>query len=130
MKKARFTFKKFKNSYLVKIENLEDLSVNNIKKIQKFVENRNGVFDFNKYEFVIQKRLDFDEFSLVIKKSDIDAIITEKLEYKDALPRVGFGKYKGMLYQDIPSSYLLWLKNNYFGADREDLERELSTRRL
>ena len=44
MSKAKFVFEKFKNSFSVKVENLEELSVDEIQKIQSFVQKRNGVF--------------------------------------------------------------------------------------
>ena len=128
MKKAKFVFRRFTSSFSVKVENLEELSVDKIQKIQKFVEDRNGVFDFEKYEFVIQKKLEFNEFVTLLKFCDIDAITTEKSKELKPQPRVGFGKYKGMFYKDVPTSYLLWLKNNYYGFDKKLVEEELNKR--
>jgi hypothetical protein len=128
MSKAKFVFEKFKNSFSVKVENLEELSVDEIQKIQSFVQKRNGVFDFESYKFIIQKRLEFQEFVSLLKLCDIDAQVIEKPRDEKYHSRVSFGKYKGMFYKDVPSSYLLWLKSNYFGVDREALEEELKQR--
>ena len=128
MKKVKFVFRKFSSSFSVKIENLEELSVAQIQQIQRFVQDRNGIFDFEKYEFVIQKKLEYEEFKKLLEFCHIEAITTEKLKELKSYHRVSFGKYKGMFYKDIPSSYLLWLQSNYYGSDREVLEREIKAR--
>ena len=51
---VHFTFTRFKNSFTVKVDNLEDLEVSQIKNIQEFVKQRSGVFDFETYSFSIQ----------------------------------------------------------------------------
>ena len=55
MTKPYFIFTKYANSFSVHIQNLEQLSVEQIQNIQTFVEQRKGVFDFETYSFVIQK---------------------------------------------------------------------------
>ncbi|NPA59960.1 MAG: hypothetical protein GXO30_05790 [Epsilonproteobacteria bacterium] len=130
MKKAKFLFRKFTNSFLVKVENLEELSVHEIQKIEKFVKDRDGVFDFERYEFVIQKRLEFDKFVDLVDFCGLDAVVFQKITQAKQHPRVSFGRYKGMFYKEVPSSYLLWLKSNYYGTDREFLDEELKSRRI
>lgn len=130
MNKAHFIFTKFSNSFSVYVKNLEQLSVSQIQNIEAFVEARNGIFDFNSYIFTIQKRLEFSEFVALIEKSSIEAIFEEKDINIQQNKRVEFGKYKGMSYGDVPDAYLLWLKSNYQGKDRDTIEAELRFREL
>lgn len=130
MVKAHLIFTHYHNSYSVKIPNLEKLSVEQIQQLQHFVSSRNGIFDFNSYSFVIQKRVEFHEFTLLVKQSDISARCEENIIVKESQPRVGFGQYKGMQYNELPDSYMLWLKTNYRGYDRELIEKELKKRKL
>jgi len=128
--KPKFIFTQFKNSFSVKVENLEELEVSKIKEIQDFVSKRNGIFDFDTYSFVIQKRLEFNEFITLLERSSIDALCKEEFLKIQHQVRVGFGKYKGMLYSELPDSYLLWLKANYMGKDREVIDSEIKNRSL
>jgi len=130
MVKAHLIFTHYRNSYSVKIPNLEQLSVEQIQELQEFVSSRNGIFDFNSYSFVIQKRLEFYQFIALIKYSEIKAVCEENFIIRDNQPRVGFGQYKGMQYNELPNSYMLWLKANYRGQDRETIDKELKKRKL
>jgi len=130
MPKAKFIFKKYKNSFSVYIENLEQLSVEEIQKIENFVSTRKGVFDFETYSFIIQKKLEFEEFVSLLKYSNIDALCKEKFIQANIKAKVEFGKYKGMFYSDLPDNYLLWLKGNYRGKDRDNIISELNSRGL
>ena len=130
MNRARLTFTKAKNSFSVKIDNLEKLSVQKIQELENFVKIRNGIFDFNSYKFVIQKRLEFGEFVSLLKECDIEAICKENIIVEKSKPRVGFGQYKGMLYSELPDSYMLWLKTNYRGYDRDKIDLEIKRRKL
>ena len=128
--KAQLIFTQYKNSYSVKVQNLEQLSVDQIQELQEFTQKRKGFFDFNTYSFVIQKRLDFREFVLLIENCEIKANCEENQVVVESQPRIGFGQYKGMQYNELPDSYLLWLKNSYRGYDRDKIDKELKSRKL
>jgi len=130
MIKPQFIFTKQQNSFSVHIENLEKLSVEQIQAIEVFVSARNGIFDFESYTFVIQKKIEFDEFISLINHSSINAKCEEKIVLIKTDAKIEFGKYKGMSYNEIPDSYLLWLKANYRGKDRDTVDIELQTRSL
>lgn len=130
MQVAIFEFTPYKHSYRVHIPNLEKLSVQEIQKIEKFVSNRKGVFDFSTYSFSIQKKVDFFEFEKLIECSFEDVTLINKPLLHVSQTRVSFGKYKGMYYSEIPDAYLLWLKNNYNGKDKEEISKELKKRKL
>lgn len=130
MNKAKLIFKQHKDSFSVDIENMEQLTVEDIQKIERFVYARKGVFDFETYSFSIQKRLNFEEFVSLLQHSDIDAVCSEKYTQTDLKAKVEFGKYKGMCYSELPESYLLWLRANYRGKDRDVIISELNQRGL
>jgi hypothetical protein len=130
MSKPHFLFTKYVNSISVHVKNLEQLSVAQIQSIEAFVMARKGIFDFNSYTFTIQKRLEFNEFISLLQNTSLDATCEEKIINIQQRERVEFGKYKGMLYCDLPDAYLLWLKSNYMGKDRDIVEAELKFRSM
>ncbi len=130
MIKPLFIFTAHKSSFKVVIKNLEALSVEQIQTIQKFVDKRNGLFDFQTYSFIIHKKLEFQEFVHLIELSFLNAICMDNPIVYKVKPRISFGQYKGMLYNELPDSYLLWLKSSYFGYERDTMEVELKVRGL
>ncbi|MDF1879274.1 DUF3820 family protein [Sulfurimonas sp. SAG-AH-194-C20] len=130
MIKPLFVFTAFSNSFRVKVKNLESLSVAQIQDIQEFVSKRKGVFDFATYSFIIQKKIEFGEFVKTIELTSLNALSMDDPIVSQVKPRVDFGQYKGMLYAELPDSYLLWLKENYSGAQKNILKEELRKRRL
>lgn len=125
-----FIFLNHNNSFSVKISNLEVLSVEQIQEIQKFVSVRKGIFDFSSHSFVIQKRIGFEEFQNLLKYSDLKATTIQKFHYEEQKARVTFGKYKGLHYSELPDSYMLWLKTNYNGKEKDKIVEELNRRGL
>lgn len=130
MNKAHLIFTRYPHSFSVHVKNLEELSVEQIQALEAFVSVRKGVFDFETYTFAIQKRLEFDEFRSLVESSGVLATCEEKKLKVKQKAKVEFGKYKGMFYSDLPDSYLLWLKGNYRGKDREIVDAELNFRTL
>ena len=130
MNKAKLTFTRHKNSFSVHIENLETLPVPQIQELQNFVEQRKGIFDFDTYTFSIQKKLEFDDFVTLIQKCDIKATCRHNIPKTPQNIQVEFGKYKGMLYSELPDVYLLWLKGNYRGSQRGIVDAEVKSRNI
>ncbi|MCO4191495.1 DUF3820 family protein, partial [Proteus terrae] len=83
-----------------------------------------GYFDFTSYSFVLQKRLEYEEFQKLVEQSGLDVSLENKSLELEIKPRVGFGQYKGVYYDELPDSYLLWLKNNYMGREKAFIEEE------
>jgi hypothetical protein len=130
MPKAHLVFKSYKKFYTVNIPNLEELSVEQIKELQDFVSFRNGIFDFNNYSFSIQKTMEYNDFVSLVNHLGIDCKCEEKKELYKEIHRVGFGQYKGMPVSDLPDSYLLWLKNNYHGDQKDIFLKEIEKRKI
>ena len=127
---AKLHFTARNNSFSVSVENLETLSVEQIQELESFVSKRKGIFDFNTYSFVIQKRLEFNDFVKLIHESSVSAICIDNPIVRAARDRVGFGQYKGMFYDELPNSYLSWLKTNYNGYDKDKILKELKKRKI
>lgn len=130
MPKAELIFTKFYDSYSVHVQNLEMLTVSDIQILEEFVKTRNGIFDFNTYTFVIQKKIEFTEFVKLLDCLHIEANISEYLPIVESKTRIGFGQYKGMCISDLADSYLLWLKSNYHGGQKQDILKEITKRGL
>jgi len=130
MQKPKFIFTAYQKSFKVLIENLEKLSVEQIQEIENFVSIRKGVFDFNTYTFVIQKKIEFEEFTKLLSLLSFNAITINCPLIKKEKKRVSFGQYKGMYFDELPDSYLLWLKSNYHGTEKKSIEEELKHRKL
>lgn len=130
MARAHLVFTKHANSYTVHIKNMEQLTVPEIQILETFVAVRNGLFDFNTYKFTIYKKLEFNDFVFLLKSINIDAYCEENIIEKTSQPRVGFGQYKGMQYSYLTDSYMLWLKANYRGYEKEFVDAELKKRNL
>ena len=130
MIKVHLVFTQRYNSYSVHIPNLEKLSVSQIQELEEFVKSRNGIFDFNTYSFSIQKRIEFNAFVSLINSLGIEANCDENLHKQKAHARIGFGQYKGMQFNELTDSYMLWLKANYSGKDRNTIAKELKKRNL
>ena len=109
---------------------MESLNVQQIQELELFVKNRKGIFNFSAYNFIIQKNIDFFEFEKLIKFLQIKCSCTENIIYSQPAARVGFGQYKGMFFSDLDDSYLLWLKSNYRGEQKECIDSELKSRKL
>ncbi len=130
MPKPHFIFTKNKNSFCVHVKNLEELSVEQIQDIEHFVDVRNGYFDFTTYTFTVNKNLEYQEFIKLLNTLHVNALTEESIVLQKNSEKINFGQYKGMLYSELPDSYLLWLKNNYSGKDREILCDEITRRKV
>jgi phosphatidylinositol kinase/protein kinase (PI-3 family) len=132
MRPAKLLFKALNKSFCVKIENLEELSIPQIQELQEFVKVRRGIFDFESYTFAIQKKMSYEEFCKLLEFTQISATCHEEIFVSSAAmnERVSFGKYKGLFYSEIPDEYLIWLKRNYRGEQKEIIESEYRRRNL
>jgi hypothetical protein len=130
MAKAHFVFTQLENSLRVHVSNLEELTIADIQKIEDFVAKRKGYFDFNSYSFVLQKRLEYDSFVKLVKESGLEVSFENRPLERKFLPRIGFGQYKGIYYNELPTSYLQWLENNYNGKEKSLIVDELKSRKL
>ena len=128
----------YRDFYIVRVENLTLLSVPQIKQLERYASERRSVLDFEDASMRIWKRIDFDHFNKTLELSGIAANTIESEIVRPGIapeevpvsPKIGFGKYRGLSYSELPDDYLQWLKRNYQGPERQNIERELSSRSL
>lgn len=134
MTPPRLRFVSYSEYYMIIVENLPELSVNQIRQLEAFAEQRRARLDFTNATIRIGKRITFDHFNRTLELCGInaDTIESEPLNQIETLPEtpIGFGQYKGMSYSELPEDYLLWLKFNYRGRERELVDQELQRRSL
>jgi hypothetical protein len=130
MTKPKLIFTKYQNLFNVKVENMEQLEVFQIKQLQDFVEIRKGIFDFETYSFKINKKIQYPEFIDLLKHLNIDANVEENILKVQQNVKINFGQYKGMYFSELPDSYLLWLKSSYMGKNRDTIDLEIKSRNL
>ena len=131
-------FVAYRDYYIVKVENLTELSVAQIRQLEAYAHERRSVLDFERSSMRIWKRIDYDHFNKTLELAGIvaDTIESEVVRQTGLQnhpipdPAIGFGKYKGMHYKELPEEYLLWLKRNYNGPERALIEQELQNRSL
>lgn len=127
-------FVAYSEYYTVTVENLTALTVAQIQELEAYARQRRGRLDFATGRMRIAKRIDFDHFNKTLELCGIkaDTVASEVINQLETPSNaaVGFGKYKGMCYSELPEEYLLWLKRNYHGREREFIEQELRSRSL
>jgi hypothetical protein len=127
--------------YTIRIENLEALSVPQIRQLEAFAMQRRSTLDFQTASIRIWKRIDYHHFNKTLEAAGIAAdtieseIVRSPSAAAEAPPervtaKVGFGKHRGIAYAELPESYLLWLKMNYSGPERHYIDQELAARNL
>ena len=130
----KLRFVAYSEYYTIIVENLALLSVDQIKELEAFAAQRRGRLDFATSAFRIGKRISFEHFNKTLELCGIKADTIESEPVNQITPAsntpVGFGQYKGMSYSELPQEYLLWLKHNYRGREREFVDQELQSRSL
>lgn len=125
----------FNDHVEIVVENLTALSVAQIKQLEAFASQRRGLLDFTTARISLRKRIDFTHFNKIIEAAGIYAdtiesqIVQNEIPTKPEEPIIGFGKYRGLKYSDIPDNYLLWLKKNYRGAETGFITDECQKRK-
>ena len=139
MAEPYLVYRQFSHFFVLDIDNLSELSVTQIQELEAFARVRNGLFDFKKAQIKITKRIEMHHLVQLFATTSLQPYIKEyegsehlaKGEDKEAVAiPIGFGKHRGTLYSDLPAEYLLWLKRNYKGREREFILGELMRRGL
>jgi len=131
-------YQQYSRFFTLDIKNITELSVHQIQELESFTKSRNGMFSFEKAQIKINKRLEMHHLVQLFSLTSLDPYIKEKLDFVDdtlkksaAVPvPIGFGKHRGTLYGELPGEYLIWLKRNYRGGERDLIETELKRRGL
>jgi len=115
------------------IKNFDELDEYHIQLLIEFAEGRGGFFREDLKRFSIRKRASVAYLLQIFKLSDIDVSILEPKKIIDIFadtssvlkaPReadevIGFGKYKGQTWGDVPMTYLKWVQGSMQGYSAE-----------
>ena len=115
------------------IKNFDELDEYHIQLLIEFSEGRGGFFREDLKRFSIRKRASVEYLLQIFKLSDIDVSILEPKKIVDVFatnasplktPReadevIGFGKYKGQTWGDVPTTYLKWVQGSMQGYTAE-----------
>ncbi len=115
------------------IKNFDALDEYHIQLLIEFSEGRGGFFREDLKRFSIRKRASVEYLLQIFKLSDIDVTILEPQKVVDVFatsattlkkPReadevIGFGKYKGQTWGDVPTTYLKWVQGSMQGYSAE-----------
>ena len=107
------------------IKNYDDLDENTIQELIEFAESRGGFFREDLKRFSIRKRASIEYLQQIFSLSDISVQILEPKAVVDVCassgstltsPReadevIGFGKYKGQTWGEVPTEYLKWVQS-------------------
>ncbi len=131
----KLVYEQRRDYLLLRVTNLTQLSVAQIQELEQFAAARRGWFDFNTSQIHIEKRLELEQLSKLLDSVGITASVEEKEEAVEAPKcnvnaKIGFGKYRGHAYSEIPDAYMMWLKGNYYGPERQEVDNELARRGL
>ena len=115
------------------IKNYDDLDENAIQELIEFAEGRGGFFREDLKRFSIRKRASIEYLQQIFQLSDINVQILEPKVVVDIFasngstfkaPReadeiIGFGKYKGQKWGEVPTEYLKWVQGSMHGYNAE-----------
>jgi hypothetical protein len=148
----------FSKGIMIKIKNLQNLTVSQIQSLEFFTQKRRGIFDFSTHTIILHKKIEHSHLQQLFEFEHIDVQAEEidtyhdkeekhqgttendinkkyhdnsrTAEKKSSNVKISFGKYKGKFYSEIPDSYLLWLKKNYKGLEESNIVNETIRRKI
>jgi len=123
------------------IINYKDLDENTIQELIEFSEQRGGFFREDLKRFSIRKRASIDYLQQIFARSGIKVSIREPHKIIDIYadnslkkPReadeiIGFGKYKGQTWGELPLDYLKWIQGSMQGYNAETAKKIMMYRK-
>lgn len=124
----------YQKSYMADfaIINYKDLDENTIQELIEFSEGRGGYFREDLKRFSIRKRASRSYLQQIFALSGIEVeirephAVTDIYAHKSTLKvpsevneMIGFGKYKGQSWGELPMEYLKWMQGSMQGYNAE-----------
>jgi uncharacterized protein (DUF3820 family) len=128
------------------INSIDQIDNDTLKKLSDIVSSREGgYFRYDLAEFGMRKRYTKEYLLKIFSSYGIETEIIEPTNIEDKMLKlvsnmrtiysdhrheeiVGFGKYKGRIWEDIPEHYLYWLIDTYSDTKAELAYHELKRR--
>jgi uncharacterized protein (DUF3820 family) len=128
----RLSYTQYQKQFVCKVENLNELSVETLHKLESFAQKRSGKFDYTTESMTIPKRIELQHLQELFMLSGLDVFITELQPKKQRISdsaTINFGKFKGTKWTDLEEDYLRWLSSNIKGDAKETALAELERRK-
>lgn len=128
----KLTYTQYPRYFRCKIENINELSVQNLQELEAFASARSGQLDYQSESFIIPKRIEIQYLQELFNLKGIEVFITEQEPQKYKISQnatINFGKFKGQKWSDLDEEYLKWLSQNLSSDDRQTALNELSQRK-
>lgn len=125
------------------IKNYDELDENTLQELIEFAESRGGFFREDLKRFSIRKRAPVEYLQQIFERSDINVKILEPKRVVDIFAEkssiltpphvaeevIGFGKYKGQKWGEVPDEYLKWVLSSMHGYNAEIAKKVLMYRK-
>ncbi len=128
----RLSYTQYARYFSCKIDNINELSVETLQKLENFAADRSGTLDYEKESIIIPKRIELQYLQDLFQLKGLDVFITEKEPQKHAISQnaiINFGKFKGQKWTELSDDYLTWLSKNINSEDRQTALVELERRK-
>jgi len=128
----RLSYTQYSKKFICNIENIQELSVKTLQKLEQFASARSGKLDYEKESFSIPKRISIQHLQDIFNLVGLNVFITEKEPQAKSIAQsatINFGKFKGTKWIDLEDDYLLWLSKNLNGDDKQTAISEISRRK-
>jgi len=127
----RLSYTQYNKFFTCRIDNITELKIDQLKKLENFASKRSGKLDYEKESLTIPKKIDIQYLTELFNLSEIEVFITEKepqVNYKLNKMTINFGKFKGTKWSDLEDDYLRWLSQNINGEDKQTALLEIAHR--
>ena len=128
----RLSYTQYHKQFICKIDNIKELSIATLHKLETFAQKRSGKLDYTTESMTIPKRIELQHLQELFTLSDMDVFITELQPQKQRIAdsaTISFGKFKGTKWTDLEEDYLRWLSSNINGDAKQTALAELKSRK-
>ena len=128
----RLSYTQYSRYFSCKIENINELSVETLKSLEAFADERSGTLDYERETITIPKRIELQYLQDLFQLKGLEVFITEKESQAKKISQsatINFGKFKGQKWTELSDDYLSWLSKNINSDDKQIALAELARRK-
>ncbi len=128
----RLSYAQYHKYFICKIENISELSVQELQDLESFAKKRSGKLDYTNESFTIPKRIELQHLQELFSLMQMDVFVVEKEPQRQAIAStatINFGKFKGTKWSDLEEDYLRWLSQNINSDDKNTALAEIQRRK-
>jgi len=128
----QLSYTQYSKQFICKIENINELSVETLQKLENFATQRSGKMDYERESFMIPKRIEIKHLQELFTLMEMNVFIVEKAPQRKAIANtatINYGKFKGTKWVDLEDDYLRWLSQNINSDDKQTALDEIQRRK-